>query len=113
MENKRDFELFNRRKILLEDIDVDDVVGIIPQETDSLTEENNSCHVRSRYKAKSNAESLDRPMGLSRIFLNDHGDVFCHEKDDQVNDKNGSQASIIPDSTTRPQSDIVGSIVAV
>lgn len=74
-----DFKLFNRGKILFKDLYIEDVVGLIPQETSSLTQENNSCRVRSRCKAKSNAESLDWPMSLSRIFLNDNGDVFCHE----------------------------------
>ena len=112
MENEWDFELFNSGKVLFQDLNIEDVVSLISQETDSLPEENNSHHMRSRRKTKSNTESLDWPMGFSRIFLDNNGYGFCHKKY-QVNDKNGSQASIIPDSTTRPQRDIFGSIVAV
>ena len=72
-ENKRDFELFNHGKAFFKNLYIADVVDLISQEADCLTKQNNSCHVRSRRKAKSNAKSLDRSMALSWIFLNNDG----------------------------------------
>ncbi len=79
LENKGDFELLDRRKILFKDLYVDNVVSVISKETDRFAEENHSRHVRSGRKSECDAESLDRPMGFSRIFLNDDGYVFRHE----------------------------------
>lgn len=80
LENEGDFDLFNRGKVFFKDLNIEDIVGLISQETDGLTEKNDSRHMRSRRKTKCNAESFDRPMGLSRILLDNNGDVLCHEK---------------------------------
>jgi hypothetical protein len=72
-ENEGNFEPFNRGKVFFKNLSIMEIVGFISQETDRLTEQNNGRHVRSRCKAKSNAESLDRTTALSWISLNNDG----------------------------------------
>lgn len=80
LENKGDLQLLDRRKILFKDLYINNVVRVVSKETGSLAEKNHSRRVRSGRKPESDAESLDRPMGFSRIFLNNDGYVFRHEE---------------------------------
>jgi hypothetical protein len=81
LENKGNFELLNRREIFFKNLYIDNFVGVVSKETDSLAEENHGRRVRPGRKSESDAESLDRPMGFSRILLNNDGYVFRHEDD--------------------------------
>jgi len=107
--------MLNGWHVLFQNIYINDVIHVLGEETDRLTEKHDRGGMSSSNKTQCNTERLDRTMCLSGIFLNDNGNCFSHDvnQNSQVNDKKGSQASIIPERTTRPQSEILGSIFSV
>ena len=72
--------MLNRWKILIENIYVYNIVRVFKEEANSFTQENHRGRMGSGNKTKSNAQCFNRPMGLSRIFLNDNRNVLSHER---------------------------------
>jgi hypothetical protein len=103
--------VLNRRQILFQYFGVDDFIQLLSEETDRFTEKYNSRHMGTRDKSKSNAQGLHRSMCLPRIFLDHNCDMLGHkEMSDYVKERNGSQESMIPERTTRPQREMFESI---
>jgi len=115
LEDEWNLQLCDRWEILFKDIYVDDVIYIFSEKAKSFPKKNHSGLMRSRNQAECNPQCFNRPVCVARIFLNDNRDILSHKRfvSCQVNDRNGLQVSISPESTTSPQRDIRGSVSVV
>ena len=73
-------ELGDRREIFFENIDVDNVVGLVGEKTKSFTEENHGRVMGSSNKPKRDSQCFNRPVCFTRIFLNDNRNSLSHRR---------------------------------
>ena len=106
MDDERNSQLRERRAIFLENIYIDDVIRFFSEEERGLSEKDDGGLMITSAETKRNPQRLNRPMRLCWIFGYHDSNTLCHLMTrDYVNARKRSQPSIIPESTTRPDSD--------
>src|SRR5215831_930579 len=107
LNDERNTQLRERRAIFLENIHIDDIICFFREEEWGFSKKDDGGLMITSAETQCNTQRLNRSMRLCGIFSYHDSNTLCHLiTRGYVNARKRSQPSIIPESTTRPDSDI-------